>query len=524
MPEATPIRLVEQRLVELACPPAILQRKIRELAEHREDLKREALEEGLSEDEAEERADKLLGEPYALAEHLAAALRQSSWWGRHPIIGFCLLPPFIILLCLFLGLWLGDMITRLILTPDQLNALADDSAGLAFFRLVLQGIYYCAIVVAAALFCWLARRTMTGLKWALAASGICALHGWLFWVQVRPHNISAGYNYPPRGAGHWAAILVPLAVVLFFWWRKKRFMARLGLGKVRWKELRKKYRNAVKNGAAQKLAMPKKRFLTPTTIIATILLLAIVSLVWLAKKADAEDAARTAELHEKIWPAERAQVMEQIKARQSVKETKGETTIDLRSKVTIPLGKTNSLAELPSGIHIFGGVPFDVEGSVQLWGRGFADPDKKYPDSGRKFPERARGIAIRRKCARIYMLHSVGFVKDEMRGQTVAQLVLHYADGSQEILNIKIGEQVQGWWGPIYKTDADPGLCETTAPGTELAWVGTTPSMQERSPESSLRLYKSTFDNPHPDRELLSIDYVSTLTNAAPFMVGMTVE
>ena len=100
MPSAGPLTQIERRLTELACPPGQLRRKIRELAEHHEDLKRDALEEGLPEADAEARANELLGEPVALAEHLAAALRQSSWWGRHPIIGFCLLPPFAIFSCL----------------------------------------------------------------------------------------------------------------------------------------------------------------------------------------------------------------------------------------------------------------------------------------------------------------------------------------------------------------------------------------------------------------------------------------
>lgn len=513
MPDASAIGLVEQRLVELACPPGMLQRKIRELSDHREDLKQEALEEGLSESEAGARADKLLGEPYALAENLAAALRQWSWWGRHPIIGFCALPPLAIVAMALVVMGLCFWVGHFYMSQDLAMALVTDRAGLQFFEQTWQVVYLVSIVLVAALFCRLARLTIAGQRWAIVACALCALHGWVLQLYIEPHQITLGYWPKVR----WTPILTPLSVALYFWWRQRRFMARIGMGRARWKESRQKYRDAVKTGAVQKLILSKRRFLTPTSIVATILLLAIVSLVWLATKASAESVARRAELHEKIWPAERAQVMEAIKARQSVKETKGESTIDLRSKVTIPLSKTNSLAELPSGIHIFGGVPFDVEGSVQLWGRGFEKADKR-------FPERARGISIRRKCARIYLLHGVGFVKDDMRGQMVAQLALHYVDGSQEMLSIKIGEQVQAWWGPIYKTEADPGLCEISAPGTELAWVGTTPEIQERSPEASLRLYKSTFENPHPDREIASVDYVSTLAEAAPFMVGMTVE
>jgi len=58
----------------------------------------------LSEADAEARADAQLGEPAALAEQLALVLRRSSWWGRHPFIGFCLLPvlalwPLVVFAC-----------------------------------------------------------------------------------------------------------------------------------------------------------------------------------------------------------------------------------------------------------------------------------------------------------------------------------------------------------------------------------------------------------------------------------------
>jgi len=33
-----------------------------------------------------------------------------------------------------------------------------------------------------------------------------------------------------------------------------------------------------------------------------------------------------------------------------------------------------------------------------------------------------------------------------------------------------------------------------------------------------------TWKNPHPDKNVVSIDLVSTLTEAAPFLVAMTLE
>jgi len=39
-----------------------------------------------------------------------------------------------------------------------------------------------------------------------------------------------------------------------------------------------------------------------------------------------------------------------------------------------------------------------------------------------------------------------------------------------------------------------------------------------------LRLYLTPYENPRPDLEVTSIDFVSKLTHAAPFLVALTVE
>src|ERR1051326_6459205 len=82
MRDAKVIERFQRRLLELGCPGKKVRRAAQELADHYEDLKQAALEDGLSDAASEERAAGLLGEPIALAERTAAALRHSSWWGR----------------------------------------------------------------------------------------------------------------------------------------------------------------------------------------------------------------------------------------------------------------------------------------------------------------------------------------------------------------------------------------------------------------------------------------------------------
>src|SRR5690242_1095510 len=94
------IRAFERRVLELGCPARYARRSIAEFSEHFEDLTRARVEGGLAPDAAGARAAEEMGQPAILAEQLVASFRQASWWGRHPVIGFCLLPPLALMLLL----------------------------------------------------------------------------------------------------------------------------------------------------------------------------------------------------------------------------------------------------------------------------------------------------------------------------------------------------------------------------------------------------------------------------------------
>jgi hypothetical protein len=55
-----------------------------------------------------------------------------------------------------------------------------------------------------------------------------------------------------------------------------------------------------------------------------------------------------------------------------------------------------------------------------------------------------------------------------------------------------------------------------------VAWTGHNPATTARGLE--IRLCKTAFANPHPEKEIQTIDYVSGMAGSAPFMVGLTVE
>ncbi len=261
------LRQIERGLTELDCPSAQLRRHLRELAEHHDDLKRNALEEGLSEAEAEARTDKLLGEPAVLAAQLATALRQSSWWGRHPIVGFCLLPPVAIFSFFLLTLWFDYGICYISLPQEQISNLANGGRELTFCQWLVTGDFYASTTLAAALFASLARRTIAGMKWTFAACVLCALFGACFYVTITPHWITLGL----RNHLQWTGLLLPLAVAVGAWWRRRQWVNTLA-----------PLPRDLRLSRLKKATVPKARrfgIINPTSVITTLI---IGTLVFLA--------------------------------------------------------------------------------------------------------------------------------------------------------------------------------------------------------------------------------------------------
>ena len=522
MPEAAVIAQFERRLVELGCPARRLAEKVRELAEHHEDLRHAALEEGLSEREAGVRADAQLGDPVVLAENALTLLRQSYWWGRHPIIGFCLLPLLGFIpawagcwAILWGSCWLLGRVFGPAYTIDQqmASAFTDDPALFkGYVTPANVGLTLGAVLAVVLAFSWLARRSAAGLKWMLTACAFCSLNSYFGFTDIQPHNVIVGYwfGYGWRSP-QWIYAGIPLLVATAIFLGQRRRETRLAWVPM---EPRSKCRRSTPRQSLNR---------TPTYWVVTALTVVMLKFVIAALADYSTGKTRESELKARVWPAERAATLALLKTRQSTRVPGNEQTVNLKPCQNATLldstdgradVKDNNLAQLPSGLRIFAGVPFDVEGKIQLLG-------EPLPKSQSKFPGRINGIPLGRKCARLYLLHGASALHTP--GRKIARLVLHYSNGSSADIGIVGGEHVLDWWGPIYNSDAGDGR-NTTSPDTELAWAGSNPWIKERAPDFSLRLYRTSFANPHPGLEIASLDYVSTLSGAAPFLVGLTTE
>ena len=531
MHKESAVAKLERRLAELGCPARERRRQVREVAEHHEDLRVAALEEGLSEAAAEAHANQLLGEPVALAEQLAAVLRQSSWWGRHRVIGFCLLPPLGIFAGSVLSLFAVLLFLRLFFSASEWRVLADQGPGFSLIVVGVEVANYLATAGMTLFFCWLARRVGAGLRWAMLACAVCSLQSYFGYCRISPHAVSIGYSLTPD----WICALIPMLIGGVIWARNRHnpepMLDACGAG------------GRSVQGTPEVLFtnQPATGFWSngfPTycilAIIGSVLSLAAI-LFWFESSREWKQLKLRSQLQARVWQAERLQAEQVIKQRQGQTDVRDARPVSLLAHLTATLSDDggvpadvapqqvlkgeNNLSELPEGVGTFAGVPFVVQGKIQLMGKGFSA-------SERVFPSRAKGIKLGQTCKRFHLLHGASFVSPDglKPRQTIAGLVVHYLDGSSKEIEIVSGQHLLDWWGPLMRTGIDPQTRFTTAPDTELAWTGTNPLLSRVRPGWSLRLYKSSFDNPQPNVPVASVDYVSKMTEAAPFLVGLTIE
>lgn len=155
------------------------------------------------------------------------------------------------------------------------------------------------------------------------------------------------------------------------------------------------------------------------------------------------------------------------------------------------------------GVQTLAGVTFDVRGLVQLRSLEW---DDHYPE----FPVAITAIPINAKARRLHFLQGA-VAGPRQPGLAIAKYVLHYADGGTRERPIVVGEDVSDW------------LEDPSGPAAQqLAWSGE--FAKGLLDIKRLYLYKTTGDNPRPEAEIVSLDFVSEMKTSEPFLVAVTIE
>jgi WD40 repeat protein len=168
----------------------------------------------------------------------------------------------------------------------------------------------------------------------------------------------------------------------------------------------------------------------------------------------------------------------------------------------------NNLGSLPAGLQDFGGVRWDVRGIVQLDSVEIAKTAPGYP-------HQVAGVGVGRKCARLHFLHGAGW--PGTNGTVVAKYIVHYADSSNAEIPVVYGRDLRNWqfW---------PEMADAETTGGTVAWRGPQVRWKDHYPDWGVRLYRLTWENPHPDKEIATLDLVSAMQGPAVFVIAITAE
>jgi serine/threonine protein kinase len=165
----------------------------------------------------------------------------------------------------------------------------------------------------------------------------------------------------------------------------------------------------------------------------------------------------------------------------------------------------NSLTNLPSGLQLLAGTTFNIQGVVQLRGA---------PAEDNRFPQSVSGIQVSRTCHALHFLHATQRARPD--GVRIGHYVVHYGNGSNLSLPLIYSENIRDWWVNDDESVPPPSLV--------TAWIGSNAeSLRDKGPQS-IRLFKWTWNNPHPELKIDTIDFISDMTECAPFLVAITAD
>jgi hypothetical protein len=159
------------------------------------------------------------------------------------------------------------------------------------------------------------------------------------------------------------------------------------------------------------------------------------------------------------------------------------------------------IENISPGVQKIRGVDYEIRGLVHLTGRNFPID----------FPQAVKGgISVGKQCAQIHLLH--GAMEEAPADSVVATYIFHLEDGKKYSMPIVYGKDVETRW---FDRDESVDIGNSKA-----AWVS---PADERSTKS-LRLYVNSWKNQSPTSKVTSIEFVSGMTPAAPFLLAITAD
>ena len=163
--------------------------------------------------------------------------------------------------------------------------------------------------------------------------------------------------------------------------------------------------------------------------------------------------------------------------------------------------------ELPTLKPVFDGLPFNLTGQITLWGITLSDRNQYFLVAAKDIPVDSR----------FDELHLVHFTQwPDVAGQVVGRVRLNYSDGSRHEFPIVYGVQVGDWaFLPSYETET------LSDPETKVIWRD--PQLDNNNLKCFRRLWKTRFMNPHPEKPVRTIDFLSGRRSAHYSIIAATI-
>ena len=125
-------------------------------------------------------------------------------------------------------------------------------------------------------------------------------------------------------------------------------------------------------------------------------------------------------------------------------------------------------------------------------------------ENGRECPASVMGLRVGQRADRIWFLHAAAWGMDRSHGTTVARYEINYADGTRALAPVRLGQEVSDWWNP------------KPLSGAQVAWTG------RNLRTAPIGIYSMSWDNPHPDKAIATIDVVGNLAQTQLILLGIT--
>jgi hypothetical protein len=171
----------------------------------------------------------------------------------------------------------------------------------------------------------------------------------------------------------------------------------------------------------------------------------------------------------------------------------------LRENWMDPRDPRDHLGELPKGVQRLAGTEFDLRGLIQV------------EQGCRKHPPRVPGIVIGQRCRRLHFLHAARNAALLEDGLEIGQYLVHLGDGTDYHIPLVLGQDLVDWHIQRRKTEA-----------YVTAWTGENPKSHQL--RKQIRLFKTTWENPFPEVEVRTVDFIAECPGPCPFLVALTAE